>query len=284
MRVQNNHWILRDILERLYLKYNHRSLIAPDPLQFVYKYTRSEDMQIAGLLSAILATGRVEQIQKSLTKLFTIIGQRPYQFVIHFDSSKKNLLKDFKHRFTTGDDIAELLVLLKYAIQKAGSMENYFLKGYNKSDENIIPALTQFCDSLLSVYAEHHQGKVSRGLKYLLVSPEDGSGCKRLNLFLRWMVRSDDVDAGLWKSVDKTKLLVPVDVHIGRLCRILGFHDDKTTSLKTAVTITKKFADITPDDPVKYDFALSRIGIVEDCTGKPRPQCETCELFGFCLR
>ena len=284
MMAEDNHGMLRDILERLYRKYNRRSLIAPDPLQFVYKYTKPEDMEIAGLLSALLATGRVEQIQKSLTNLFAVMGQSPYQFVIHFDSSKRKLLKDFKHRFTTGDDIADLLALLKFAIQKAGSLENYFLQGYNKADENIIPALMQFCDSLLRTYTARNQGKVSRGLKYLLVSPAGGSGCKRLNLFLRWMVRADDVDAGLWRAVDKAKLIVPVDVHIGRLCRILGFHSDKTTTLETAVTITNKFAEISPDDPVKYDFALSRIGIVEDCTGKSRPQCETCELLCFCRK
>jgi uncharacterized protein (TIGR02757 family) len=284
MKAEDNHRMLKSILERLYLKYNRRSLIAPDPLQFVYKYSKPEDMEIAGLLSALLATGRVEQIQKSLTKLFAIMGQSSYQFVTHFNDSKRKLLKDFKHRFTTGDDIAELLALLKYAIQKTGSLENYFLQGYNKADENIIPALTQFCDSLLSTYAKRNHSKVSRGLKYLLVSPAGGSGCKRLNLFLRWMVRADDVDAGLWRAVDKAKLIVPVDVHIGRLCGILGFHNDKTTTLKTAVTITNKFAEISPDDPVKYDFALSRIGIIEDCTGKSRSQCESCELLKFCYK
>jgi uncharacterized protein (TIGR02757 family) len=282
MRVKDNHQATRDVLERLYKKYNHHSLIPPDPLQFIYKYSQPADMEIAGLLSALLATGRVEQIQKSLTKLFDIIGQSPYQFVISFNSSKRNQLKDFKHRFTTGDDIADLLILLKRTIKKADSIENYFLCGYKETDENIIPALTQFCDSLLAFYKDEHRGPVSHGLKYLFASPSGGSGCKRINLFLRWMVRSDDVDAGLWKSVDKAKLIVPIDVHMNRLCKILGFHNDKTTSIKTAIKVTNKFTEIIPDDPVKYDFALSRIGIVENCSGKHRPECEACELYGFC--
>ena len=96
------------------------------------------------------------------------------------------------------------------------------------------------------------------------------------------MVRDDEVDAGLWKSVDKAKLVVPVDVHMGRLCRFLGFHNKRTTSLSTAVEITKNFAEIEPSDPVKYDFALSRIGIVENCTGKPGNLCRDCELISFC--
>jgi uncharacterized protein (TIGR02757 family) len=97
------------------------------------------------------------------------------------------------------------------------------------------------------------------------------------------MVRDDDVDVGLWKSVDKDKLIVPVDVHMARLCRILGFHDRKTVSLSTAITITESFSEIEPIDPVKYDFALTRIGILDDCTGQQRSGCEFCELFAICF-
>jgi uncharacterized protein (TIGR02757 family) len=123
---------------------------------------------------------------------------------------------------------------------------------------------------------------VPRGLAFLLAGPGRGGAAKRLNLFLRWMVRSDDVDAGLWRSVDKSKLIVPVDVHIARLCRILGFHNHKNVSLKTAIEITRNFAQISPADPVKYDFALSRIGILEDCTGNRRERCNVCELLPWC--
>ena len=132
------------------------------------------------------------------------------------------------------------------------------------------------------MYAETHNGHITKGLSYLLPRPTAGSACKRLNLFLRWMVRNDDVDAGLWKSIDKTRLIVPVDVHIARLCRILGLYSRKTASLSTAVKITESFAEIEPADPVKYDFALTRIGILENCTGQHRQGCEFCELFGFC--
>ena len=154
--------------------------------------------------------------------------------------------------------------------------------GYSEDDENIILALSKFCDSLRERYAREHDGQVSDGLKYLLASPVGGSVCKRLNLFLRWMVRDDDVDLGLWKSVDKAKLIVPVDVHIARLCGILGFHNGKTVSLSTALKITKSFVEIEPADPVKYDFALTRIGIVKDCDGNYRPSCQNCELSEFC--
>ena len=98
------------------------------------------------------------------------------------------------------------------------------------------------------------------------------------------MVRDDDVDPGLWKSVDAAKLIVPVDVHMGRLCKILGLYDRKTVTLSAAVEITESFVEIVPADPVKYDFALSRIGIVENCDGNDRPECQRCELLDFCSR
>jgi uncharacterized protein (TIGR02757 family) len=132
------------------------------------------------------------------------------------------------------------------------------------------------------MYEKRFDRNVSRGFQFLLASPANGSVCKRLNMFLRWMVRSDDVDPGLWKSIDKTKLIVPVDVHMARLCKILGLYKRKTVTLKAAIEITESFRKIEPADPVKYDFALSRIGIIENCTGKKRLECKNCELFEFC--
>ena len=273
---------IKDVLERLYARYSHRDFIKPDPLQFVYQYSNRADIEIAALLAAELAYGRVQQIQKSLTELLGRMGDSPHKFVRNFDEQRRAKLKDFKHRFTTGDNISDLLELLKKVLNRYGSLQKFFVQGYNPSDKNIIPALSKFCDSLLDMHAKTHNGCVPRGLSYLLPRPAAGSACKRLNLFLRWMVRDDEVDTGLWKGVDKAKLIVPVDVHMERLCRILGLYDQKTVSLSTAVKITESFAEIEPADPAKYDFALSRIGIVEDCAGNLRPRCESCELFEFC--
>lgn len=275
---------IRDVLERLYGKYNHRTFIKPDPLQFVYRYSDPADMEIAGFLSAGLAYGRVQQIEKSLTELFGRMGESPYAFVKGFGKAERKRLQDFKHRFTTGQDISDLLNLLQSVLSEFGGIEEFFIQGYDAGDENIIAALSRFCDSLLDMHAKTHDGFIRRGLRYLLARPAGGSACKRLNLFLRWMARKDDVDPGLWTSIDKSKLIVPVDVHIARLSGILGFHNSKTTSLSTAAKITKSFAEIEPADPVKYDFALSRIGILDGCTGQHRSGCEFCELFKFCLQ
>jgi len=269
---------LKEVLEKLYVKYNRRELIPPDPLQFACRYSARADMEIAALLAATLAYGRVEQIERSLNNLFGRIGSNLYEFVRDFGPAKRRKLLDFKHRFTAGEDICDLLELLKLLFEKNGSIEKHFLSGYNKTDENIIPALSNFCESLLKTYAARYKTVPGRGLKYLLAGPTAGGASKRLNLFLRWMVRDDRVDLGLWKSIDKAKLIVPMDVHIFRVSKMLGFCRRKNISLRTAVEVTDRFAQIEPDDPVKYDFALCRIGMsqnsddwnmIKSCIGSP---------------
>jgi uncharacterized protein (TIGR02757 family) len=275
---------LKEKLDRLYEKYNRRDLIKPDPLQFVYRYSNPRDREIVAILSAVLAYGRVQQIEKSLSKLLLLFGDSPHTFMMNFGKKHEEKLKDFKHRFTSGQDIIDLLRLMKIVLKRFGTIEKFFFCGYNSCDDNIIPALSKFCSSLLDMHAKKHNGQIPKGLSYLLPRPEAGSACKRLNLFLRWMVRNDDVDTGLWKMIDKRKLIVPVDVHMGRLCRILGLYKRKTVSLATAVEITESFAEIVPDDPVKYDFALSRIGIVENCTGRYSSACGLCQLSSICFQ
>jgi uncharacterized protein (TIGR02757 family) len=275
---------LKAVLDKLYDKYNRRELIKPDPLQFVYEYSNPADMEVAGFLAASLAYGRVEQIENDLRSLFGRMGRSPYEFILDFSKRDRDKLGNFKHRFNTGDDVSDLLTLLQRVLTGCGSIEKFFVRFYNGSDENVIPALSRFCDALLDEHRLAHKSRISKGLAFLLAGPGHGGAAKRLNLFLRWMVRGDDVDAGLWQTIDKLKLVVPVDVHMSRLCGILGFHNHGSASLKTTVEITRRFAEVEPTDPVKYDFALSRIGILEDCTGRHRRGCDACELLPWCLK
>lgn len=275
---------LHEVLEGLYRRYNRFELIKPDPLQFVYRYSEPRDMEIAGFLAAMLAYGRVRQIERSVDNLLDRMGSSPFEFVLNFNDSARKKLTGFKHRFNTADDICELLNILHDVLQQHVSIEACFASYLEPDDENIISALSCFITGILDQHRKNTDAATSRGLGYLLSDPANGSPCKRLNLFLRWMVRDDDVDTGLWTSIDKSKLIVPVDTHMARLCRILGLYNRKTVSLETAVEITLGFARLEPADPVKYDFALSRIGIVEDCNGRYRPKCEDCELLGFCTR
>jgi len=274
---------LRDVLDRVYARYNRRQCIGSDPLQFAYRYSTRSDVEIAAFLAAALAYGRVQQIERSLTQLFDRMDNAPYEFTSRFGNRGRARLRSFKHRFTTGDDLSDLLGLFRRVLDERGSLETFFVTGYRDEHDTVLPALSAFCKSLCRMYMDLHRcAQAPAGLDYLLADPSRGSASKRLNLFLRWMVRRDDVDLGPWTSIDKAKLIVPVDVHMGRLCRILGLHDGKAASLSAAVKITAGFARIEPADPVKYDFALSRIGILEDCAGHWRVQCPSCELRRIC--
>ncbi len=282
--VNNDTSQLRVLLESLYTDCNNREHIGHDPLQFLYDYSANRDREIAAFLAACLSYGRVEQIEKSLTGLFRRLGRSPFDFVRSFNAAGARKLGNFKHRFTTGECLADLMGALRDVLAQHGSIENFFILGYSPADKNIIPALSRFCDSLLEIYARSRNGSIPRAFGFLLPRPARGSPCKRLNLFLRWMVRRDDVDPGLWESIDRTKLIIPLDVHLTRLTRMLGFHNKKNTSLGTAVEITEHFARIEPADPVKYDFALCSLAIQAHCTGSYGPQCKACKLFTICYR
>lgn len=274
---------MKAVLERLYARYNRRAFVPPDPLQFLYRYSDRRDIEIVAFLASSLAYGRVRQIERSLTQLFDRMDSAPYEFTSRFDARRRARLRSFKHRFTTGDDVSDLLGLFRRVLDEYGSLEAFFLRGYREEHPTVLPALGTFCDSLCRMHADGRgRTRTPTGLNYLLASPSRGSASKRLHLFLRWMVRCDDVDVGLWKSIDKARLIVPMDVHMGRLCRILGLHENRAISLSTALKVTAGFARIEPSDPAKYDFALSRIGILEDCTGRRRTECESCELHAIC--
>ncbi len=168
---------IKNVLDKLYNKYNHRDLIKPDPLQFVYRYDKPSDREIIAFLSADLAYGRVKQIQKSLTNLFERMGDSPYEFVRGFGKAEQKKLRGFKHRFTTDQDISDLMMCLKKVLNQYSCIEKFFIQGCNPDDINIIPSLSKFCKSLLDMYAAEHHGKTSRGLKYLLVNPAHGRVC-----------------------------------------------------------------------------------------------------------
>ena len=175
------------------------------------------------------------------------------------ESSHRSLVRafrSFKYRFTTGAELAALLSAIKAVLERHGSLEACFVQGLNHEHETVIPALTAFV------------GELSKGIdkrpRSLLPSPQAGSACKRLNLFLRWMVRHDDVDPGGWDRVPCSKLVVPLDVHLHRISMRLGLTRRKQADLAAALEITAAFRNIEPEDPVRYDFCLTRLGIRDD--------------------
>ncbi|MCX6647224.1 MAG: TIGR02757 family protein [bacterium] len=245
-----------DILESLYTKYNHRSYVSPDPLQFLYDYPDPLDREIVGLIASSLAYGRVSQILKSVTKVLCEL-ENPRDFIARTSKSRlRKIFKDFKHRFTTGENLADLLYGVGKVVQKYKSIENCFVSGISDKDENILPGLAKLVNEI----------SMEAGCDFpmLLPDPSMGSACKRLNLYLRWMIRRDDVDPGGWEKIKPSRLLVPLDVHMFRICSNLAMTCRKQANLLTVIEITNAFRKINPDDPVKYDFAITRLGIREE--------------------
>ena len=238
-------------LEEIYERYNRRRYVGHDPLASLYRYERTENREIAALVSSSLAYGNVKQIESNIERVLEIMGDSPRSFLM--GSTERTLRYSFagvKHRWTTGEDISWLLGGARRVIRTYGSFEGCFLSGYDEGEADIVPALTRFVGELTG-------GEPNR----LAPSPCKGSACKRWNLFLRWMVRKDRVDPGGWEGVRTSQLLVPLDTHMFRVCTEMGMSGRKTPDLKTVREITDAFREISPEDPVKYDFALTRVSM-----------------------
>ena len=248
---------LKEKLDELYVHYNRRKFVHPDPLEFLYNYDDIRDKEVVALVASSLAYGRVVQILKSVSAILEKMSPTPYLFLTGISEKKLlNSFGGFKHRFTTGEDVSCMLLAAKKMITEDGSLLNAFVSGYRASDKNILPALSTFVRRL---------AKESQGSKNSLIPiPDRGSACKRLILFLRWMVRKDNVDPGGWKQICPSKLIIPLDTHMHSICTGLGMTSRKQADMKTAIEITDAFKKIVPDDPVKYDFSLTRLGIRKD--------------------
>jgi len=245
---------LKEKLDELYDFYNRKKFVHPDPLEFLYYYDDLRDRELVAFIASSLAYGRVAQILKSVSTILKIISPSPYYFLINI--SEKELLNTFigfKHRFTTGDDMAYMMLGVKKIIEDEGSLQNAFLSGYSTSDENILPALSSFVRRLICT--------PNRQKNSLVPIPDRGSACKRLNLFLRWMVRKDRVDPGGWNRISPSKLIIPLDTHMYNIGKELKMTERKNADMRTAIEITNAFRKIIPNDPVKYDFSLTRLGI-----------------------
>ncbi len=253
---------LKARLDSLYRRYNRRRFVHPDPLEMVYRYESPRDQEIAGLLAALLAYGRVTQILVSVARVLDALdgGGSPRGFIERAtESDLRNMFKGFTHRFTTGTELASLLIGVKRALSTHDTLEHLFTAGRRDEEETILPGLTRFVDRLRLLSGG------ARACPSLLSSPADGSACKRLNLYLRWMVRRDAVDPGPWRTMPRSRLVVPLDTHMFRISRALGLTARRQADLKTALEITRGFARLSPRDPVRYDFCLTRLGINPAC-------------------
>jgi uncharacterized protein (TIGR02757 family) len=245
------------------LEYHYKSFdkshISPDPLEFLHRFETEQDIEAAGYISAVFAYGNVKQILNTLDKIFDLTAGKPNEFIINLTPKDENRLKELKHRFYTGNDILVFFRVLKYIYTEYGSLRNFFVQFYNEGDSNLKNAINDFSFQMIEIARERNA--VTRGIKFMFPLPSLGSACKRMNLFLRWMVRKDELDFGFWKEIPTSKLVIPVDTHIARICQELKLTSLKNVSWKMAEEITDNLRQFDPDDPVKYDFAICHIGM-----------------------
>ncbi len=250
------------LLENIYQRLNRRRYVHPDPLEFLYNYDDLCDREVVAMVASSLAYGRVRQILKSVAAVLEQIGPEPARYLRQTRPSQlRRSLVGFKHRFTTGEHIAAMLIGIRKVTEQYGSLKKCFCDGFRPDDETVLSALRVFVGRITQAITQTDTRVDAHSCFYLLPSPARGSACKRLNLFLRWMVRCDDVDPGGWTFVEPSKLIIPLDTHMHKIALNLGATQRKTADMQTALQITDAFRQITPDDPARYDFALTRFGI-----------------------
>lgn len=246
-------------LEYHYKKFD-ASQIYPDPLIFPHRFTEETDIEISAFISSIIAYGNVTQIIKSLERIHNLFGERPTKFILKFNPQKhKVFFKEFRHRFYTGEDLKQLFLVIKYVLNEYESLKHLFLLYHFDHEKNIKNSLSSFSKNLIDI--SNRLGKETDGVKFMFSNPLNGSACKRMNLFLRWMVRKDELDFGLWKSISTSQLIIPVDTHVANISRELGLTKRKNVSWQMAEEITENLKEFDKNDPVKYDFAICHIGI-----------------------
>jgi uncharacterized protein (TIGR02757 family) len=270
---------LKYTLDKLYATYDFDKRIHYDPIEFPHQYKRPEDIEISAFLSASFAYGKVELFKEVIKKILSIMGRRPYEFLLSFDINRdKRLFAGLKYRFNEEDDIVCLIYVVSEIIKKNKSLKSLFELFFSPEDEDIGKGLKGFIDSFLSIDTSAVYGKDIRPMGYLQFFPslEKRSACKRMNLFLRWMVRDKDIDFGLWNTIKKNKLIIPLDAHIARISKCLGLTKRSTKDWKMAKEITESLKRFDPEDPLKYDFALCHQGIAKVCEKR---KCHNCPLL-----
>lgn len=272
-------------LEQLYEAYN-REDAAADPIQIVRRYKAPADQEIVGFCAAALAFGRVASVLNTVETLTRVLGSEPAQYVRRFEPKAPHPeLRAMVHRWTRGTDIVALLWLLRQMIDRSGSIEGFFLEGYDPAATDLSGALDSFSRRAMALDLKAVYGRrvpARTGVGYFFTRPSAGSGCKRLNLFLRWMVRRDEVDLGAWTSIPASKLIVPLDTHVIRLGRCLRLTHYTSPGWRMAAEITASLRAIDPVDPVRFDFSICHVGMMNACGFGRRQGDAQCPLKGIC--
>jgi uncharacterized protein (TIGR02757 family) len=275
---------LKPTLDALYAGFD-RPDSAVDPIQIVRRYERLEDREIVAFIAAGLAFGRVASVMTSVEAVCRVLGPEPAAFVRAFDPGEHGAaLRRLGHRWTRGHDVVALMWMLRTLIATHGSLEACFALGNDPAAPDVGPAIDAFSTRARAIDFRPAYGRLPKapGVLYFLSRPSTGSACKRLNLFLRWMVRRDGVDPGGWTSIRARQLVVPLDTHTIRIGRCLRLTHRATPGWKMAAEITAALRQVDPDDPVRYDFALCHLSMMGACGFGTRRGNAQCPLRDFC--
>ena len=271
--------------EDLYRTFDHVDSTS-DPVHIVRRYVAPDDREVVGFCAAALAFGRVASVLQSVDSLLDVMGPHPAAFVRAFEPVRHSKrIEPLVHRWIRGRDLVALLLILQRMLREAGSIERFFLAGDDPDAPDVSASLDSFSARALQTdLREAYGSRVPKrpGVCYFFPRPAAGSACKRLNLFLRWMVRKDEIDLGVWTRVAPARLIVPLDTHVIRLGRCLRLTRYVSPGWKMAAEITASLRAINPEDPVRYDFSLCHVGMMNAC-GYGRPQRDSqCPLKGIC--
>jgi uncharacterized protein (TIGR02757 family) len=259
------------------------SHLSPDPLELVRLYEDPLDQEVSGLIAAAFAYGRADIVVANIRKVLAAMGPSPHRYLRERFSRREARLRfaGFRHRFHKTPQLIALLERIALVVRRDGSLGALFRACYDPGDADIAPALQRFVDAVIGIRAA--RPVEAAPLRYLLSSPADGSACKRMNLFLRWMVRRHSPDLGLWTFVDPSQLVMPLDTHVRRISTFLGLNLRKSADWKSARALTDRLSAFDASDPVRYDYAICRLGVLDLCSRRRRKeQCEVCLLNDVC--
>jgi uncharacterized protein (TIGR02757 family) len=248
---------LKDFLEEKTFQYNSPAFIDTDPISIPHRFSKKEDIEISGFLSAVIAWGNRKAILVSAGRIMDLMDNTPHDFVLHHSAADLKRFKKFVHRTFNGGDAVYFIRSLKNIYRNHGGMESIFQKQISKPDTDLSPAISGFKKIFYSLPNARTQKHLPDPLK--------NSSAKRMNMFLRWMVRKDKqgVDFGLWKFVRPSQLSIPLDVHTGNVARKLGLLKRKQSDWKAVMELNSRLRGFDSNDPVKYDFALFGLGVFE---------------------
>ena len=251
-----NQKLLKQLLDEKYNAFNHASFITSDPISVPHRFSKKQDIEIAGLFAALLAWGNRTTIINSANRLMKLMEESPHDFILNHKEKDRQRFEKWVHRTFQFEDLLYFLEFLQYHYKSHESLETAFSSGMSEKDATIENGLIHFHRYFFSL---PHLPRTEKHMQ----TPLRKSACKRISLYLRWMVRSDErgVDFGLWKSISPAQLICPLDVHVHRTAMSLKLITRKQADWLTAMELTKSLQKFDPSDPVKYDFALFGLGM-----------------------